>query len=141
MEKQSWLRTIYLYSFALVGLVLLIIGSVRFIDMGLKAWVFTAAEEETRLNWQRPLDNYCAKPRNLLEDNQNTSGEVILSAEEKQELETIIQDYNDWQERRSQVDPVKARRHRESATSLAMIIVGLPLYLYHWLLIKNKKVA
>ncbi len=141
MEKQSWLRTIYLYSFALVGLILLIIGSVRFIDMGLKAWVFTAADEETRLSWQRPFDTYYAKPRNLLEDNQNTSGEVILSAEEKQELETIIQDYNDWKERRSQIDPVKSRRHRESATSLAMIIVGMPLYLYHWLLIKNKKVA
>lgn len=43
------IRTIYLYLFALLGLVLLTIGGVRFVDMGLKAFVFTKAEEEVRL--------------------------------------------------------------------------------------------
>ena len=34
------IRTIYLYLFALLGLALLTIGGVRFVDMGLKAFVF-----------------------------------------------------------------------------------------------------
>jgi len=49
MKKHSLVRTIYLYIFALLGLVLLIIGGVNFLNMGLKAFIFTQAEEEQRL--------------------------------------------------------------------------------------------
>jgi len=46
---KNIIRTIYLYIFALLGLVLVIIGGVRFVDMGLKAFVFTKAEEEDKM--------------------------------------------------------------------------------------------
>jgi len=49
MEKHSLVRTIYLYLFALVGLTLLVIGTVRFVDMGLKAFVFTKAEQAEKV--------------------------------------------------------------------------------------------
>ncbi|GAG22415.1 unnamed protein product, partial [marine sediment metagenome] len=48
-KHHPLVRTIYLYLFALVGLALLTIGAVRFVDMGLKAFVFTKAEELQRL--------------------------------------------------------------------------------------------
>ena len=43
-KHHSLVRTIYLYLFALVGLALLTIGAVRFVAMGLKAFVFTKAD-------------------------------------------------------------------------------------------------
>ena len=43
------IRTLYLYFFALVGLILVTIGGVRFVDMALKAFIFTKAEERERL--------------------------------------------------------------------------------------------
>ena len=43
------IRTLYLYFFALVGLILATIGGVRFVDMALKAFIFTKAEERERL--------------------------------------------------------------------------------------------
>ena len=49
MEKKTHyplIRTIYLYLFALLGLVLLTIGSIRFVDMALRAFVFTKADQE-----------------------------------------------------------------------------------------------
>ncbi|MDD5590262.1 MAG: hypothetical protein PHQ47_03785, partial [Candidatus Portnoybacteria bacterium] len=49
MDKHSLIRTVYLYTFALLGLVLMTIGGVRFIDMGLTAFVFTKADNEQRL--------------------------------------------------------------------------------------------
>ena len=54
MGKHSLIRTIYLYLFACLGLVLLTIGGVRFLDMGLKAFVFTKAEQEQRYD-AKPL--------------------------------------------------------------------------------------
>jgi len=51
MKNHSIIRTIYLYLFALLGLVLIIIGGVQFIDMGLKTFVFTKADEEQKLSY------------------------------------------------------------------------------------------
>ena len=52
MKEHTLVRTIYLYIFALLGLVLLIIGSVNFLNMGLKAFVFTQADEESRIFYE-----------------------------------------------------------------------------------------
>ena len=136
MEKQSTIRTVYLYIFAMVGLALLIIGGVRFIDMGLKSFVFTQAEEESRYYAVKPPTPY---PLPRIEDLQDEEG---LSEEEKIVIKQWVADYAAWQERTSGIDPVTARRHRDASTNLALILVGLPLYIYHWRLIRkeaNKK--
>jgi hypothetical protein len=46
-------------------------------------------------------------------------------------------DYEEWREHRESIDPVIARRLREAARNLSFIIVGLPLYVYHWRLIRR----
>ena len=61
-----------------------------------------------------------------------------LSKEEKATIKQWLADYKDWQERKSKVDPVTARRHRDASMNLALILVGLPLYLYHWRIIKRE---
>lgn len=134
------IRTIYLYIFTLLGLVLLTMGSVRFLDMGLKAFIFKKAEEEERvMQKQVPFP-----PINLSEIAKESNGklekkeEITLSAQEKEMLDRWIEDYNQWQEERSKVDPVVARRHREASNNLALILIGLPLYLYHWSIIKKE---
>ena len=55
MGKHSIIRTTYLYLFTCLGLVLLTIGGVRFLDMGLKVFVFTKAEQEQRYDINPPL--------------------------------------------------------------------------------------
>ncbi len=96
MEKHSLIRTIYLYLFACLGLVLLTIGGVRFLDMGLKAFVFTKAEQEQRYDVSPP------------------------SSDEPE------------------VSYVTVRRHRDASLNLSLILIGLPLYLYHWRTIKKE---
>ena len=95
MEKHSLIRTIYLYLFACLGLVLLTIGGVRFLDMGLKAFVFTKAEQEQRYDVKSPSS---AGP---------------------------------------EVSYVTVKRHRDASLNLSLILIGLPLYLYHWRTIKK----
>ena len=127
MEKRSAIRTIYLYIFAITGLVLLIIGGVRFVDMGLNAFIFTAADEEQRLySRQPPMPIY---PVEKIDDIQD-GGE--LTEQQQEAIERWLVDYEAWEEQRAEVDPVTSRRHRDASISLAMILVGAPLYIYHW---------
>lgn len=107
INKHSLIRTIYLYLFALIGLVLLVVGTVNFINMALKAYVFTQAEEQERFYNKRPL---------------------LPEGAEREVLEEINEDF----------DPIISRRHREASRNLSMIIVGLPLFLYHWAVIRRE---
>ncbi len=135
MKENSIIRTIYLYLFALLGLVLLTIGAVRFLDMGLKAFVFTKAEEEQRIYYKQPRIDYGAIER--LEKVSTEDGEE-LSVEEKAQIKNMIENYNQWKEEADKVDPITSRRHRDASINLSLIIVGLPLYLYHWRVIKKE---
>ncbi len=133
MSKYSLIRTIYLYLFALLGLVLLTISGIRFLDMGLKAFIFTQAEQQQKIDYARPIMPYSVEKLQSLE-----SGEQGLTDEEKAQIRQMIQSYQEWQEQREKVDPITARRHRDASSSLAMILIGLPLYLYHWGVIKRE---
>jgi len=39
---------------------------------------------------------------------------------------------------KEKIDPVTCRRHKDAFLNLAMILIGLPLYLYHWRIIKRE---
>ncbi|OIO48289.1 MAG: hypothetical protein AUJ32_00860 [Parcubacteria group bacterium CG1_02_40_82] len=138
MEKHSLIRTVYLYIFAMLGLVLLTIGGVRFADMGLKAFVFTKADEEQRLYNKQPSFAPVSTDKlgSLASDSQTT-----LSESERQNIRQWLSDYKNWQEQKTNIDPVTAQRHRDASLNLALILIGLPLYLYHWATIKKDSKA
>ncbi len=138
MNKHSLIRTIYLYTFSLVGLVLIIIGGVRFIDMGLKAFVFTKADEEQRLYNKQPP--FAPIPLEKL-DQAVQSGQtatLTLTENEREQVRQWLTANKSWKEQQSQIDPVTAQRHRDASFNLAMILIGLPLFLYHWGVIKKE---
>jgi len=132
-EKQhSLVRTIYLYLFTLIGLMLLTIGGVRFVDMGLKTFIFTKAEEEQSLLYRQPPLLYSIEKVEEFQDKES------LSEEEKTAIKQWLADYKDWQERSLKINYIDSRRQRDASSNLAMILVGLPLYLYHWGIIKRE---
>lgn len=136
MARYPIIRTVYLYLFALVGLTLLIIGSVRFLDMGLRAFIFTKAEEEQRQFYKTPpIVMSVEEIERLRKEGEKSEG---LTASEKAQLDQLISDYKMWQENIEQIDPITARRHRDASINLSMILIGLPLYLYHWSAIKRE---
>lgn len=132
MQQRSWVRTIYLYLAALFGLVLLSIGGIRLLDMGLKAWVFTEADNEQRMYAHQPP---MAPPLERLERLGN--GEEFTESERVM-IRQWLAEYRDWKQRSASVDPVTSSRHRTASSSLAMILIGFPLYLYHWGLIRRE---
>jgi hypothetical protein len=132
VDRRSWIRSLYLYLAALFGLVLLSIGGVRLLDMGLRAWIFTEADSERRIYaFQPPMP----PPTERLD---RLTGREELTEEERAMVRQWLEEYRGWRERSARVDPVTAERHRTAASSLAMILLGLPLYLYHWRLIRGE---
>ncbi len=122
--------------FSLLGLVLLVIAGVRFLDMGLKAFVFTRADEEQRFYSKQPPMPYPVEKLEAI-GNQET-GKEVLTEEEKTQLGNILRDYKAWQETTAKIDLIASQRHRDASFNLAMILIGLPLYLYHWRIIKRE---
>lgn len=101
-------RLIYLYLFSFVGLLTVVIGSVRLVDLGLKVFVFPEAD---RYEFTSPKIPGEPNPINEEEMKQQAARDQTRN------------------------------RQRDLSNSIAMIAVGLPLYLYHWKTIQkeNKK--
>jgi len=135
MKKHSLIRAIYLYLFALIGLALLIIGSVKFVDMGLKAFVFTKAEESQEV---RQMYKYYSVPPFSMDKVKEYQEEVELSTEEKAAVEQWVIDYERWQEAEAKIDYLASQRQEEASNNLAFILIGLPLYLFHWRIIRRE---
>ncbi|MCK9187178.1 MAG: hypothetical protein PHS16_01415 [Candidatus Colwellbacteria bacterium] len=139
MEKNPFIRTIYLYLFTLVGLVLMVIGSAGLVNLGLRTFVFTKADEDDRATMKAPMPTYA--PISVDEAEKAAEGEaIILTEDEQAAVQRWLSDYADWQSAEESKDYVAARRSREVSQNLAFIIVGLPLYLYHWGLIKKDRI-
>ena len=133
MAKNGIIRTIYLYLFSIVGLVLIIVSGVRFIDMGLKAFIFTQADEEQKFYYNEAPYRPVAKEK----ISENEGEQVCLSEEESQAVIEWSQQYEEWKNQRTDFDYITTRRHRDASISLAMLLIGLPVYLYHWGTIKK----
>jgi hypothetical protein len=107
MNKIS-LKKIYLYFFSALGLILVIIAGTRMISLTLKTFVLTEAD----VYYEYPV-----KPA------------VAPGMEAEQPSQEEIEKYQAKQQ--------TSQRQRELAESLAMILVGFPLYLYHWRQVKK----
>ncbi|MBI2414426.1 hypothetical protein HYV31_01090 [candidate division WWE3 bacterium] len=103
------IRLLYLYLFSFVGLLIVVIGSIQMVDLGLKAFVF------------RNADTYISYPMPKALD---PVDQVAQPSEE--ELE------------RYQRQQSKSDRERQISNSIAMILIGVPLYFYHWKTIQKE---
>jgi hypothetical protein len=129
--RYPLIRTIYLYLFALLGLVLLTIGSVRFVNMGLKAFVFTQAEQEEKYRYDMPTPY-------PLERLEKVATDEKLTDAEREQIKQWLKEQKEAKEERAKIDYRLVRRHQDASMNIALILVGFPLYLYHWRTIKKE---
>lgn len=135
MERDSIIRTIYLYTFSLLGLVLVIIGGTQFLDLALKASVFKKADDEQRI-FARQLPSPAIRP-----DMERWATDSTLTDGERAAIREWLVEYENWRTASAKLDPVTAQRQRTASTSLSLILVGLPLYFSHWRLIRKSSRA
>lgn len=113
--KNLLIAKIYLYSFAFLGLVLVVFGLVRILDLGLKVYVFKQA------------DNFASYSVGLPE--KMAAPGATFSAQEKDDLKK--------EQETAQRKNMEGQRQSTASNSLAMVLVGSPLFFYHWKKINN----
>jgi hypothetical protein len=107
------IRNLYLYLFSFIGLLIAIFGAVQLVDLALNTFVFPDADT---------YGDYPRFPGEYAED---------LSAAEQAEYEERLAEFAEVEQRRN--------RQRQLSSSLSMLVVGIPLYLYHWRTITREK--
>lgn len=110
------IRLLYLYLFSLVGLIITTIGAVRIVELVIKVYIFKGADRY----------DYYSPP--IVPD-----GKITISTEEAK--------LNEEKQKEIQDKETTRQRQREASGAVAMLVVGFPLYKYHWNIIQkdNKK--
>ncbi|MBU4482375.1 hypothetical protein KKC16_02930 [Patescibacteria group bacterium] len=138
--KNPIIRTIYLYLFALIGLGMLVIGASMIINLGLKTWIFTKADMQDNY-MSRPAPMYLKDPDlQSVEELEVCAEKCELTVMQKEQINNWLVDYNEWQNTEKNQDPnefIIRNRQRQASTAVSLILIGLPLWLFHWVTIKK----
>lgn len=110
--KTVTLRFIYLYLFSAIGLIIVVVGLVQGVNLAIKSTVFKDAD-----SYQTFYPVYTKE------------GQVLSEAELKQQKDEF---------EANRIIDMKRSKERELSNVIAMLVVGTPLYLYHWNLIKKE---
>lgn len=104
------------------------------VGLGLRTWVLTEADSEMRMHYapEPPLH----MPPDRLEQ---IRSDTTLDPATRRALQQWAEDYERMAETRSSTDPVKSARQRDAAGAIALLLVGLPLYVYHWRIIDRER--
>ncbi|PIT90827.1 MAG: hypothetical protein COU22_00050 [Candidatus Komeilibacteria bacterium CG10_big_fil_rev_8_21_14_0_10_41_13] len=135
MQKIPWIRVVYLYLMTTIGLVVFIIGSVTLIQLGLKIFIFTQADNDI-YSMNRPTSLYLEKETDQVEAIKSCES---LTEADQTRIQAWLEDYEAWQVKEDSIDRKRASRERDAARSIAMILVGLPVFYYHWSVIKKDR--
>ena len=114
---MTWIKKLYLYLVSLISLVIIVIGSIMLLNMALKAWVFTKADQA----YYYDPGIECAQ-RTPMPEGQSSSVEM-----DKYCTEEAIE-----KRRQQDADRRAGDKQREASNAIAMILVASPVFYYHW---------
>lgn len=108
------LKKAYLYLVSIISLVIMVVGAIMLINMALKTWVLTKADQDF---YSQPC--YAGKPA---VPNESTTCTVEEEARQKQ----------------MQSDARSAQKQRDAAQAIAMLVVAWPVWYFHWRMAKRE---
>lgn len=126
-SKVSFLKNLYLYLVSFVALMMIVFSVADVINIVLRTYVFTKADKDFYSYPQPaclPASRADAPPK---PGATSTDEKCVISAEQQK-----------LQEKQNQ-DNRTAQKQRDLVRDLSMIIVGLPLFVYHWKLARKKE--
>lgn len=117
-SKSSVIKTVYFYLVSLIALFMIVFATADLVNLGLKVWVFPKADKPDYIEPPCAI-SFTRSPDMKEDDYQNQ----IKSCETNRMSET---------ERRS------IQRQRDAVRDLSFLIVGAPLFAYHWRIIRKE---
>ncbi|MFZ5982627.1 MAG: hypothetical protein ACOYS2_03615 [Patescibacteria group bacterium] len=129
-KTAKLIRTIYLYVAVLISLIFVAVGTGRLLNAGLKYYFFPKAEKAgyNRCNQQPPISS-CVELKN--------SG--ATSEEQKAQIDQLTKDYENWKNENSGEECLSVERQGNVVDSMTMLIIALPICLFHWRIIRKDK--
>ncbi|MEO5928103.1 MAG: hypothetical protein ABIO72_05270 [Patescibacteria group bacterium] len=115
-HKSSIIKTIYFYSVSLIALMMISFSTADLVNLGLKTWVFTKADQ---------ADYYlqpCTVPVPAPTGDFNRA-DFVKSCED-----------NNAQQKEN----YQTQKQRDAVRDLAFLVVGIPLFAYHWKTIRKE---
>ncbi|MEO8582024.1 MAG: hypothetical protein ABI425_05640 [Patescibacteria group bacterium] len=117
-ESRPLLVQIYFVLASLIGLILIVISCVNISRLA--------------LNEVLGVRDYPESPPYLYKDpNLATTPPENVTAEERQNFDQWQKDYTDWQQKQKDYNSSDQNRRRQIAESLAMLVVGIPVFAFH----------
>jgi len=113
------IKKIYLYAVSLISLVMIVIAAVILINMALKTWVFTKADNNA---FYPPI---CSEP---------AVNDPTISALKPGQCNPGMEE----QQKQIEKENRAAQKQRDAAQALAMILVATPVFYYHWRLARKE---
>lgn len=121
-DKIKLIKTIYIYLVSFVALMMIVISTSDLINQTLKTFIFTKADSYDI--YAKPLGCETNTPR-------VAEGEKKMTAEECAKLEKA--------NRERQIANQSAERQKDFAKDISLIIVGVPLFWFHWRITRRRK--
>jgi hypothetical protein len=124
-QPRKTIKSIYFYLVSFVALMMVVFSTADTINIALKTWVFTAADKDMyygRSACEVPM------PENANPD-QKVTATITKENCEKQKEEDLKQ----------QEASRLAQKQRDVVRDISMIVVGIPLFLIHWRIVRSKE--
>ncbi|MEK7680503.1 MAG: hypothetical protein AAB348_00420 [Patescibacteria group bacterium] len=123
-SKSKTIKSIYFYLVSFVALMMVVFSTADIINIVLKTWVFTKADAD----YYAPYLSCDSLKTAPVPENRKTA--PVMSAEECARQNEIS--------RKSQDDSRAAQKQRDVVRDISMIVVGIPLFMIHWRIVRRK---
>ena len=123
-QPKKVIKSLYFYLVSFVALMMVVFSVSDVINIALKTWVFTAADKDMYA-YPRAA---CEVPAPATPDPKAVPAQTKADCE-KQNEENIKQ------QEASRV----AQKQRDVVRDISMIVVGIPLFLIHWRIVRSKE--
>lgn len=120
-DKSTLIKSIYFYLVALIGLLMVVFSVADVVNIGLRTWVFPKAD----------LNQYP----------QSSCATMIVKAPDATESDVQFQArLADCQKTQLSDDEARAiQKQKDAVRDISFIVVGIPLFLYHWVVIRRER--
>lgn len=124
IQPKKVIKSIYFYLVSFVALMMVVFSTADAINIALKTWVFTAADKD--------MYGY---PRAVCEVQTpatppNAKSVPVISKED-------CEKQNEENKKNEETNRI-ARKQQSAVRDLSMILVGIPLFIMHWRIVRRK---
>lgn len=135
-NEKSVIRPVYFYFVSLAALIMFVVAGGFLINLGLKTWVFPSAGQA-----DKAAEQAYVTPITTVGESGGVPSLITCGAKCGIDAETIAlaerwqSDYTAWnKEATGSFDSTQ----RQAATSIPFVLVGIPLFWYHWSVVRRE---